>query len=98
MSFNAIRENFRNYSNWLCFCICQGLVDNPLCDVAEDMVRRRFSNMTGNYNGSVCEYLAAFLDDGPKTTSYDWRDALENLNELFGAIYTYGNVSTVKPV
>ena len=52
--------------------------------------------MTGNYNGSVCEYLAAFLDDGPKTSSYDWRDALENLNELFGAIYTYGNVS--KPV
>ena len=56
-------------------------------------MRRQFSNMTGNYNGSVCEYLAAFLDDGPKTTSYDWRDALENLNELFGAIYTYGNVS-----
>ena len=50
--------------------------------------------MSSNFNGSVCDFLARFLNNGPKTSDYDWRNATENLNEFFDAVYTYGNVSS----
>ena len=49
-----------------------------------------------SYNGSACHFLHRFLDNRPETpenSNYDWRDALQNLDQLFTAIYNYGKAS-----
>lgn len=71
----------------------RNLVDNPLCDIVEHQITRQFSalGIAGlNYNGSICDNMARFLDNGPDTEAYDWRDALQNLDGFFDAINTYG--------
>ena len=76
----------------------QNLVDNPLCDFFEHRIATQLSSMGGsglNYNGSICESLAGFLDNGPKAqnqSGYDWRNALQNLDEVFGVVNKYGKV------
>ena len=72
------------------------MVDNPLCDIVEHQITRQFSalGIAGlNYNGSICDNMARFLDNGPDTEAYDWRDALQNLDGFFDAINTYGKVN-----
>lgn len=64
------------------------LVDSSLCSLGSSFVSSRLPNSTFN-SSMVCSFLKQYLNNGPNTTLYDWRDSLQYTDMLFEYITEY---------